>query len=293
MKVAVGASSFGESAQAINLLLEKNISVIKNPYGRKMSKPEIVEHLQGVSGLLAGLEPLDEEVLRSATALKAVARIGIGMDNVDLSAAQKLGIKVSNTPNGPTVAVAEMTLAALLAISRQIIFCNQDMHDKKWNKRMGLSIKGLRVFLIGYGRIGQAVAQLLKPLGANLMIYDPLKPELSVAFEEGLRHADVISLHAGGKGEVLSSECFSQMKRGVIILNSARGGLINEAALYQALQEETVSAFWGDAFWEEPYTGKLTECENAILTPHISTYSRQCREQMEMEAVQNLLRDLM
>lgn len=293
MKVAVGASSFAEeNTAAMELLLAQGIEVVKNPYGRKMTEQEIIAHLQDVDGLLAGLEPLNENVFRNALKLKAVARIGIGMDNVDLQAAQKRGIKVSNTPEGPTNAVAEMTLAALLAIGRHILPCNQDMHQGIWKKRIGFSLSGLQTLLIGYGRIGKKVGDLLKVLGVKLLIYDPALPEISVDLCEGIRRADVISLHASGNREILSPEIFSFMKRGVVILNCARGGLINEEALYAGLQSGEVSGYWGDVFPEEPYSGKLIQCENAVLTPHISTYSKQCRESMETQAVQNLLRDL-
>ena len=107
-----------------------------------------------------------------------------------------------------------------------------------------------------------------------------------------MAQADVISIHASGKEEILGKEEITKMSDGVIILNSARGTLINEDALYEALQSNKVSAFWGDALWQEPYSGKLCQCENAILTPHICTYTTTCRESMEMQAVENLLRDL-
>lgn len=294
MKVVVGASSFAsDSDKAINLLLERGIEVVKNPYGRKMTQEEIIEHLQGADGLLAGLEPLNEEVFEKTPNLKAIARIGIGMDNVDQNAAKKYNIKVSNTPEGPTNAVAEMVLAALLTIGHQIIPANNDIHNGVWKKRMGFSIAGLKVLVVGYGHIGRKVAELLSKLGAELLIYDKYNVEESnCTLEEGLKLADVITLHAAGKDEVLSADLINSTKPGVVILNSARGGLINEDALYNGLKNGHIGAFWGDVFWEEPYKGKLIECDNAILTPHISTYTTTCRESMESQAVMNLLEDL-
>ena len=294
MKIVVGASSFGDSnSEVVQILENKGIELIKNPYGRKMNQEEIIAHLQGADGLLAGLEPLNEEVFKQCPDLKAIARIGIGMDNVDCDAAAIYGIKVSNTPEGPTNAVAEMTLTVLLSICHNIIWANQDVHNGIWKKRMGQSIRELKIFIIGYGNIGKKTAQILRDLGAEIMVYDKYNAEESTcSMEEGLRNADVISLHASGKDEILSSEMFSVMKDGVIILNSARGGLINEKDLYTALKSGKVAAFWGDALWKEPYDGMLKECENAILTPHICTYTRSCRENMEKQAVENLLGDL-
>ena len=294
MKIAVGASSFAaDSDQAVRLLQEHGMEAVRNPYGRKLTQEETIRHLQGADGLLAGLEPLNETVFSQCPQLRAIARIGIGMDNVDLEAARRHGIKVSNTPEGPTDAVAEMTLAALLCIGHRIIPANSDMHRLVWKKQMGFSIAGCRVLVIGYGHIGQRTADLLRKMQAEVMVYDKYQQEASdCTLEEGLQAADVITLHASGKEEILSGELLDKIKDGAVLLNSARGALVNEDALYDALKSGKISWYWGDVFREEPYAGKLTECENAVLTPHISTYTTACRASMEMQAVQNLLEDL-
>lgn len=294
MKVVVGASSFADSdTEALQLLVENGVEVEKNPYKRKMTQEEIIRHLQGADGLLAGLEPLNETVFQECPNLKAIARIGIGMDNVDQAAARRYGIKVSNTPEGPTNAVAEMVLAVLLNICHNVIGANDDVHHKIWKKRIGKSISELEILIIGYGHIGKRTADLLAGFGAGIMVYDKYNTAASTcSLKEGIQRADVITLHASGNEEIISEELFEDMKEGVILLNSARGGLISEQALYHALQSGKVSAFWGDALWSEPYNGILCECENAILTPHISTYTSSCRKSMERQAVMNLLRDL-
>lgn len=294
MKVVVGASSFADASEVpLQRLREAGIVVQKNPYGRRLTKEETIDFLQGADAILAGLEPLDEEVFVKTPMLKAIARIGIGMDNVDQTAATKYGIKVSNTPQGPTNAVAEMTLTALLNIIHNVIPANADVHNGVWKKRLGQSISDLKILIIGYGHIGRATANLLEVLGATILIYDKYNKEASnVTLEEGLKQADVISLHASGKEEILGAKEIALMPEGTVILNSARGALVNEDALYEALQSKKIRAFWGDALWQEPYQGKLCQCENAILTPHICTYTTTCREAMEMQAVENLLRDL-
>lgn len=292
MKVVIGASSFS-TIGAVELLTQHGFEVVLNPYGRKMTEQETVSQLQGATGLLAGLEVINENVLAQVPGLKAVARIGIGMDSIDIPAVETRGIKLSNTPDAPTNAVAEMVLAALLAIGRRIIESNQNMHTGVWKKAMGFSLDGLNVLLIGYGRIGRRVAEMLRFFNANVMVYDPAFPEQSVTdLNVALASADVISLHVSGNKEVLTPAMFSHMQKGVVILNSARGSLINEDLLFDKLNTGDISYFWGDVFWDEPYTGKLTGCANAILTPHTSTYTKQCRQSMEMQAAQNLLRDL-
>lgn len=294
MKVAVGASSYAKAdKKAIELLQSKGIEVVLNPYGRKLTEEETILHIKDADGLLAGLEPLNYNVLSQAPKLKAIARIGIGMDNVDIEAAKKLNIKVSNTPSAPTAAVAEMTLTALLSIARNLIFANENVHNKQWKKELGFSITNKNIFFIGYGAIGRKTAELMKIFNPNIMIYDKYNSEVSThTLEDGLKNADIITLHASGKEEILTKELLGITKKGVVILNSARGGLINEDALYELLTNGHVKAFWGDALWEEPYNGKLLECNNAILTPHVCTYTTDCREDMEMQATLNLIRDL-
>lgn len=294
MKIVVGASSFAATSdKAEKMLLDRGIEVIKNPYGRKMVEDEIIDLLQQADGLLAGLEPLNERVFSHSPKLKAIARIGIGMDNVDIEAAQRRGIKVSNTPDAPNVAVAEMALAALLTMGHKIIPCNADVHNKIWKKRIGFSLDGLNVLLIGYGRIGRRFAEHLNYFGSKVIIYDPLLPEISEPdLKTALQKADVVTIHASGKEEILSADMFPYMRDGVVVMNCARGPLINEDALYDGLKNGKIAQFWGDVFWSEPYEGKLLECNNAILTPHISTYNSLCRESMETEAVKNILRDL-
>ena len=294
MKIVVGASSFaGSSDKAINMLLERGIEVVKNPYGRKMTEDEIIGHLQGADGLLAGLEPLNEAVFEKAPQLKAIARIGIGMDNVDIEAAKKHGIKVSNTPDAPTAAVAEMALAALLTMGHEVIPSNRDVHQKVWKKRIGFSLNGLNVLFIGYGRIGRRFAEHLKYFGSNISVYDPFQPDISEPdLGEALKKADVITVHASGNEEILSAGLFSCIREGAVVMNCSRGALINEDALYEGLKSGKISQYWGDVFWSEPYEGKLLECDNAVLTPHISTYNSLCRESMETEAVKNILEDL-
>lgn len=283
----------------LELLQTKGLEVVPNPYGRKLTEDEIISHLQGVDGLLAGLEPLNATVFKSCPQLKAIARVGIGMDNVDLDAAKAAGIKVSNTPEDLTAAVAEMTLAAALILSRSILPANNALHQKRWSKSIGIGLKNNKVLIIGYGRIGRRVAELFRVFGAQIMVCDPvikqdnLKPgEQLVELTDGLKSAGMISLHAGGNDPILTPAEFQSMKKGVMILNSARGSLIDERALIDALNSGKVASAWLDTFPDEPYSGKLTEYDQILLTPHMSTYSVQCRKDMELTAVNNLLLDL-
>ena len=299
-KVAIGPSSFGSQDETpLRMLEDSGVEILPNPYGRRLTEEEIIPHLDGVEGLIAGLEPLNRRVLASATQLKAIARVGIGMNNVDFAAAKALDIRVSNTPDGPTEAVAEMTIAALLALSRGLIEANDALHAGIWDKRIGTGLRNIKVLLVGYGRIGKRVAKLLDTFGAQVLVVDPNidynsldnKHKL-VSLKEGLFEAQVISLHASGADPILTADEFAQMQDGVLLLNSSRGELVDEESLIQALETGKVEGAWLDVFLEEPYRGPLIKFKQVLLTPHLSTYTRQCRLSMEVSAVENLLRDL-
>lgn len=299
-KVAIGPSSFAEEDKSpLEMLKEAGCETIPNPVKRRLNEEETIRLLGEADGLLAGLEPLNRRVLSSARGLKALARVGIGMENVDSEAAAELGIKVSNTPDGPTEAVAEMTLAALLCILRQIAPSNNALHEGKWEKRLGAGLSGAAILLIGFGRIGRRFAEMLAPFKVDLMVCDPAKPELGafpgarhVGLEEGLRQARAVSIHANSKDCVLGASELGMLPKGAILLNSARGHLIDEAALLEALKCGRISAAWLDVFREEPYKGPLIQFPQVLLTPHVSTYTAQCRSSMERAAVENLLRDM-
>lgn len=300
MKVAVSTSSFAALDSApLDLLYKHGFDVVENPFHRKLTEKEIISHLQGVDGLIAGLEPLTETVFKNCPDLKAIARVGIGMDNVDTIAAKTFGIKVSNTPEGPTDAVAEMTLTAALCLVRQILPSNRAMHDSEWSKSIGRSLKNTPILIIGYGRIGRRVAELFMAFGAEILVVDPalnqedlLMNEKLIELDEGLKKADIITLHAGGNEPILTRKSLRSIKPGTIVLNSARGNLIDETALLEGLDSGQISSAWLDVFHEEPYLGKLSNYENVLLTPHMSTYSIQCRKDMEINAVENLIADL-
>ena len=300
MKIAIGPSSFASVDKTpLEVLQSKGLEVIDNPFRRKLTENEIIDHLQGVDGLIAGLEPLNVNVFHKSPKLKAIARVGIGMDNVDIQAAEKKGIKISNTPDGPTDAVAEMTLAAALSLVRNIGPANDALHKKQWEKSIGKGLKKTNVLIVGYGRIGRKVGKLFRAMGSHILVCDPLVEKADLKSDEellelndGLKSADIITLHAGGVDPILTASEFKMMKKGAVILNSARANLIDENALINALDSKKVSSAWLDVFWQEPYTGYLTEYNQVLLTPHMSTYSVQCRKDMEMTAVKNLINDL-
>jgi D-3-phosphoglycerate dehydrogenase len=300
-RIAISPSSFAaEDETPFQMLQDAGCEVVPNPFKRRLTEAEIIEHLKGIDGLIAGLEPLNRKVITSAPQLKAIARVGIGVANVDFEAAKECDVKVSSTPDGPVAAVAEMTLAALLTMCRNIIPTNAALHAGDWKKSIGMGLIGSKVLFVGYGRIGRRTGDLLEAFGADLMVFDPYIEDAALpksvrrvaSLEEGLRDADVITLHAAGTDCLLDAAAFQSMQDGVILLNSARGELVDEAALVEALTAGKVKSAWFDAFWQEPYTGPLTKFDQVLLTPHVCTYTKQCRRGMETAAAQNLIKDL-
>ena len=295
MQVLIGTSSFAVADKApMERLLSNGFEVTDNPFKRKLTKEELMNLLtDDTLGLIAGLEPLDREVLENSN-LSVISRVGVGLSNIDLKAAEELGIKVCFTPAGPTTAVAELTVGTMLILVRMVLQMDRDLHRNKWNKRMGFQLEGKTVAIIGFGRIGKKVADLLQSFSVNIIVVDPYIEEDSVDYPilpliEALPRADIITIHTSGEKCILGKSEFPILKMGVYLLNAARGGLVSESLLIEALNDGRVASAWLDTFESEPYSGSLTDCENVILTPHVGSYTVECRAQMEGKAVDNLI----
>ncbi len=298
MKVAVTTSSFAEfSDEPLRLLRAKGLEIVLNPHGRALTEDEAITVLAGCDGVAAGTEPLTRRVMEALPQLKAIARCGVGMDSVDLAAAKERGIIVSNTPDGPTRAVAELTLAFALDLSRKVRLMDAELRGGTWKKRMGGLIEGKRVGIIGYGRIGRATAKLFGLMGCEVAFFDPFvekgehpKMDLPALLER----SDIVSLHCAkpkdGKA-VLNAAELARLPEGALVINAARGGLVDEAALAEALKGKLGGAAL-DVFEKEPYSGPLTALPNVILTPHVGSYAKEARIGMEVDTIKNLIRDL-
>jgi D-3-phosphoglycerate dehydrogenase len=298
-RILISTSSFSKNdPRPLKRLEQEGLNVQLNPYQRTLTKKEVLQLIPGVTGLIAGLEPLDGEVLNQSN-LKVISRCGAGMSNVDLEEAKRLGIKVYNTPDAPTEAVAELTVAAMLNLLRSFPQMNETMRRGEWNKISGFQLHGKTVLMIGFGRIGRRVAQLLQPFGIFLLIVDPLLKQNQIPdgaklmpLMNALPLADMITIHSSGDECILTQKEFMLIKTGAYLLNAARGNVIEKSSLLRALNEKKLSGVWMDAFWDEPYKGELANFSNVLLTPHIGSFTAECRSQMEMEAVENLIAGL-
>jgi len=296
IKILLGPSKMGQKAI---IKLEKNgYEVIPNPYGRKLKREELIALLdEDVHGLIAGLEILDKDIL-SASNLKVISRCGSGVNNVDLSAVKELSINFSYTPFGPTDSVAELTVGNILCLLRNVVVNNSKLHNGIWEKNMGNLLRGKNVLIIGFGKIGKEVARLLKAFHVNIIVSDPyldkndIKDDIrNLDLKSALPLADIVLIHVSGDSELIGASEFKIMKSGSYLLNVSRGGVVDEAALVEALKNKTLSGAWLDVFNDEPYNGPLCDFDNVILSPHLASYTSEGREKMENEAVDNLIND--
>lgn len=294
MRVAITSSSF----DVANLPRAfASCEIITNTTKERLDREGLVKILSGgVDGVLAGLEPYTEEVFASATGLRVISRIGSGTDSIDFDAAERHGVVVLRTPEAPTVAVAELTIGLMLSGLRHLVHHHRQITRGIWDARPGGLLENRTVGLIGAGRIAGAVAARLDAFGASVLATDPnVEPDVSVlplvSLEALLRTSDIISVHVpldASTRNMLDRDRLGMMKPGAMLVNTARGGIIDEPALIEALQTGHLSFASIDAFADEPYLGGLSKLDNVTLTPHIGSKTKETRLAMEIEAAQNL-----
>lgn len=303
-KILISPTSFGSCGkQPLGLLEKENYEVILNPFERKMTSDEVIKLGKDCIGIIAGIEPLNARALESLPSLRCISRCGVGTDNIDLKKAKELGIMVRNTPDGPTRAVAELTVGVIFNFLRNISYCDRGIRKGKWYKGMGSLLLNKKVGILGLGRIGRAVAELLLGLGANVTGTD-INPDIKwletnkvslLTLEDLIKESDILCIHISYSEDnrhIIGKKEIESMKKGAYLVNLSRGGIVDEDALCQALKSGHLSGAAVDVFEHEPYIGPLTELDNIVLTPHVGSYAIESRLKMEMQAVKNLLESL-
>lgn len=300
--LVISTSSFDiEHNPPLQQLLQKGARIVTNPHKRKLTEDEIIALLQdGATGLIAGIEPLTERVFQAAPQLKVISRCGAGLDSVDLTAAQRHGIAVLNTPEAPAQAVAELTMGFILSLLRQISPIDRAVRNGEWPRTQGRLLAAQTVGIVGLGHIGRRVARLCQAFEATVIAHDPYATQVPegvtlMPLEQLLASADIITLHlpySNATHHLLNAKAFAAMKPEVIVINAARGGLVDESALADALTSGKVSAAALDVFEQEPYQGTLLGINNVTVTSHVGSLARESRQRMEIEAAENLLQGL-
>ncbi|GAB6094257.1 phosphoglycerate dehydrogenase [Desulfatiferula olefinivorans] len=301
--ILVTTSSFGKEQLApIGTLESGAYRIVENPFGRKLSEDEVSGLIGQYApvGMIAGVEPLNRRVLEKAAGLKIISRCGIGLDSVDLDAARELGIAVTNTPDAPTVPVAELTIGLMLSLLRKIHLSDRGIRNRRWERPMGGLLQGKTVGIVGCGRIGTYVGALLTGFGCRMLGSDPGLDRHDgltlVSLDALLKESDIVSLHlpySPSVHHIMNRERLLSMKQGALLVNASRGGLVDEEALFFCLKQEHLAGAAIDCFEHEPYQGPLADRDDVVLTGHIGSYAKEGREIMERQAVENLVKGLM
>lgn len=298
--VYIALGQFAEQDdRPLQVLRESGFTVQRNTLGRRLRREEMTQHLREADAVLAGVEPYDAEILHALPRLRCISRCGIGTDSIDLKTAELRKVTVLTTSEEVVRPVAEMTVAMLFALARNFPLHADDFRNGRWKKHTGHLLSEWTVGLIGFGRIGQEVERCLRPFRPRVLVTDPaLKPDgipptaARCDLETLLRESDVVSLHAGRRpeeGPLLGGQELARMKPGSRIINTARGYLLDEAALLDRLKSGHLSGAALDVFGEEPYSGPLCGLPNVLLTPHVSTLTRASRAAMELRSAQNVI----
>lgn len=304
IKIAITSRSFGKiNSGAVELLKKCGLHPILTPYDKKLTEDQIIEILDNSVGIIAGTENITRKVIESNQNLSVISRYGIGMDNVDLVAAEENDVVVYNTPETPSLAVAELTIALIFLLLKKICKLDSKLKKNCWNPEIGNMLSGKTVGIVGLGRIGKKVTSFLKPFNVKIIAFDVAPEKVFVKennieivpFKELLEKSDIITIHVPYTEEtknLIDKNSLEKMKETALLINTARGGIINEDDLYNALKDNIIAGAAIDVFKHEPDVGKLKKLDNIILTPHIATYTVETRKEMELEATKNLIHGL-
>jgi D-3-phosphoglycerate dehydrogenase / 2-oxoglutarate reductase len=288
----------------IDMLESAGIEYLINPIGRKLKEDELAEMVSDFDVLIAGTEPITAKVMDAGRNLRLISRVGIGLDGVDLLAAEQRSINVSYTPDAPAPAVTELTVGLMLALLRSIHVANSQLHAGHWQRHFGRRIAEVTVGIIGTGRIGARVLRRLAAFGSPRVLVNDLNPDPKlvpdlklewVGKDEIYRNADLISLHlplTAQTKNMIRREHLLLMKRDALIINTSRGGIINERDLVEVLKSGHLGGAAIDVFEHEPYQGELAGIERCLLTAHMGSMSVDCRTRMEIEATEEAVRFL-
>jgi D-3-phosphoglycerate dehydrogenase len=304
-KILITTVPFGDKNRLpIEQLEAAGVEYLINPLGRKLKEEELAEMIIDFDVLIAGTEDITESVMAKASKLRLISRVGIGLDNIDLLAAERRGIKVSYTPDAPAPAVAELTIGLMLTLLRSVHISNAQMHRGEWQRHFGRRIPEITIGIIGTGRIGGRVLRRLQSFGSPRILVNDIRPDKNIAPELKLewvgkemiyRQADLISLHVPLTNQtknMISRDELMKMKPDAMIINTSRGGIINETDLEIVLNNGHLSGAAIDVFDQEPYSGGLAKIERCLLTSHMGSMSIDCRTRMEIEATEEVIRFL-
>ena len=301
MKVFISTIPFSESSSyPLEILKGTGAHISINDLGRKIKSEELAEKITDVDCLIAGTEKIDSFVLNKAKNLRLISRVGIGTDGIDLEETKKRGITVTYTPKAPVQAVTEITIGLILQLARNISISEKEIKGNIWKKRFGYLVSEMTIGVIGVGAVGASVIRALSYFGSSKILASDIKEDISLSSSENLewtdnekifRESDLISFHLPLTDEtfnLVGKDELKKMKKNCMLVNTSRGGIINEKDLYWALNNKVINSAALDVFCEEPYSGPLKNLDNCILTPHIGSHTYLTRSLMEIDAAKEV-----
>lgn len=303
VKLLITPRSYGKhSKRPFEMLKETGLEFRMNPYGRIMTKSEMMQEIQGVDGIIVGVDPLDHEVIAQAKYLKIISKYGVGTDNIDLAASKERGIVVTTADGANTDAVADYTFALMLAVARKVTIIDSQCRNSDWRKITTVDVSNRTLGLIGLGHIGKAVVLRAKGFGMKILAYDSVRDQAFAkangvhyvpSLEEIMRQSDFISLHLPlnvHTHHIIGHAQFSMMRPTAVIVNTARGGLIDEEAMHDALKNNRI---WGagiDVFAQEPPDHKgLLSLNNIVISSHSAASTVQAIDNMGIIATEHII----
>jgi len=298
MNILITVYPFGRCGdKPIKLLEGKGWNLTFNPVQRRLQEDEVMEMLKGMDAVIAGTELYNRETIKYAKDLKVISRSGIGLDNIDYQACKENNILVANTPSAPSDAVADLTIAQIFNLLRNICISDQLIKKGMWKRFTGLSIKQIKIGILGVGKIGGRVINRLKPFDANILACDisPNKDIDGVTWVDKdtlFRESDLISIHiplSKRNYHFVGMNELSMMKKGSYLINTSRGSVLNEGDLESCLINHHMAGAALDVFEKEPYEGCMTGMDNVILTAHHASSDRLSKYLMELGAVENCI----
>ena len=301
-KVLITSRSFGKiSSEPIDTLKEANfeITLMGTDFNQKVFEEEILKY----DALIIGAHEFPDHIMSKCKKLKIICKHGAGLDNINLKSAKKLGIAVCNVPGTNSDAVADLAIGLALAVTRNIVLANNKVRSGKWEPIIGVDLCFKTLGLLGFGSISQKVARRAKGFNMKVIAYDPYINELPEEFndfvvlsdfDKVIECSDILSLHLPLTGEtnnMISAKELKKMKKGSFIINTARGGIINEIELYNAIVSGHISGAALDVSDKEPMEddNPLRELENVIITPHIGMYSKEAIGAVSIICSQNVV----
>ena len=291
-KVFIATSSFSELEKFGKNLKLKRFKFILNPLKKKLTSKELILYAKDCEYIIAGTEKYDKNLINKLNNLKCLFRLGSGIDNVDVNYLSKKNIKFSKSQTTPEIAVAELIVGYIFSFYRNIHTHDKNLKNKIWEKKMGSTLNGKILGIIGFGRVGRYLYKILKNFGIKMLINDIKKiNKKNTKLTTLIKKSDIISINMNlpKKNILLNRQKLNLCKKNCLIINTSRSEIMDNDYLFKLLKNNKIQGACMDVFDLEPYYGKFTKLNNVILTPHIGGYSREIRSNMEREALNYII----